>query len=59
MADKDEIDIRDVMLQRAGYAFINKTISFEGKTYYGEEAIQKALALIDLVEFYDRKYNVN
>jgi len=59
MNDKNEIDLRDVMLQRAGYAFINKTISFEGKEYIGEDAVQKALALIDLVEFYDHKYNIN
>lgn len=56
---KNEIDLRDVMLQRAGEAFINKVIWFEGKEYYGKEAIQKALALTDLVEFYDKKFNVN
>lgn len=56
---KKEIDLRDVLLQRAGEAFINKTIWFEGKEYYGKEAVQKALALVDLVEFYDKKYNLH
>lgn len=54
----DSIDIRELLLQVAGNAFINKTVAFDGDpyAYVGDDAVKIGLDLVDLVECLDREF---
>ncbi|KRK49008.1 hypothetical protein GPK34_07085 [Secundilactobacillus kimchicus] len=53
-----KIDLRDELLRVSSQGLIGGPIEVEGKTYIGEDAIQKAYDLIDLVHILERRYRV-
>lgn len=56
MKNKKTVDLREVLLKAAGECFLYRHITFEGKTYTGENAIRKGYDLIALTQSLERKY---
>ena len=57
--EKSRIDIREELLKIAGTAFLNRKVSYGNYEYVGEDAVKVGMALIDIVEYFDREFIYN
>jgi len=57
MKDKKVIDLREILLDAVGDCFKYRKITFDGESYYGEDAIRKGFDLVALIEHFDREFS--
>lgn len=60
MKAKKEFDLRVALLETAAQCFSNRYVKgFDGKKYFGEDAIQYGYELIAFTQYLDRKFKIN